>query len=793
MNNKVEDRTRWWVSYMSSRLWAYNQKNTIVINPDAPRDIEWKLYRNPDDANAYVVAQNPDPTNKYQLVYWPWSYNHTHTLAEFTHVLWTQLWTLVDTVVADLDFLWTNFLDAIISWIQMWNVDVWSWKIIACLWWWVSQWTIEWVFAWLWWAWLNTIENVDASNWQFIFSTNFEWIDSDLSCWWDFSNSFIENCVLWDSEFENFWIVWWSTASPTATFFQFFNCRIDNDFMESIPAWAEVICENCQFNWNFTNVADLILINCSWEWNWCVITNDGWNIFSAWLEYIDIDDLSWWRSANVWQLINNQTFNVLTGSETQALFEEVDWLLWSSSWSYYISLWATPSWNLYWNWNNLYNASNGIFWLKTVYVWNTWMIPVMWNWVSYDLKDYTIKSYISDPSLTFSHIFSISTWMWSPLEFSLPSVLDNVTLNFMNNYWSADYFWNYETSTWYWYHNIEMKNNSLITSSWTQSSFMIWDGWKWTMTMKLYNNSRISSFLPLFTLYDNTSFVDIHLYDNSRLEWNVVSSIFSNVPWSSTKNNVRIHIHSPNVYIDPTFLQNVTVIFYWYINSENLFNQSSVATDTWSITDMTFDDTLKQATFESTWHWLSIGDWVEIWWVITASWSVDNPFLEIVDVPSADEFVVQYWSLISPWSYVSWWTWTLRTVFVLWTIRDNYMDEWQWLNFLMNFYNNNNNNNKRIWLFFQDTEFWNVAQVFDRSFNAADGNNTNVFFKWSAQMHWSWSLWASTEVSIYDWTSTHEAQISQSWLSLLKSRLVLVLDWVDAWDVVIKNLSCNPV
>lgn len=55
--------------YTSEYLGAYNPDNVIVINPDAPADIEGKLYRNPDDANTWIATQTPTQDNQFVLQY----------------------------------------------------------------------------------------------------------------------------------------------------------------------------------------------------------------------------------------------------------------------------------------------------------------------------------------------------------------------------------------------------------------------------------------------------------------------------------------------------------------------------------------------------------------------------------------------------------------------------------------------------------------------------------------------------------------------------------------------------
>lgn len=795
MNNKVEDRTKWWVSFMSSRLWAYNQKNTIVINPDAPRDIEWKLYRNPDDANAYVVAQNTDFFNMYQLVYWPWSYTQPHTAIEFTRVFWTQLSSFIQQVDADLDFDWNNFINSIIGWLQIQTLNVWAWKVLAMLSWWIAWWTIEWAFSCVWWVWLNSNENIDASNADFIFSSYYEWIDCDLSSWWQFSYWYVDTCILWDWNYDNMDIAN-CTANPWMTNIWIYNSNVDWSFLETIPAWCSVQLINCRINWNFTNIADLVIANCQWQWN--TITNDWWSLITAWLNSIQINDLSWWRTVNRWQTIDNLNFTVLTKTESQKLFEEIDTLISALSWWwFYIYQWATQSWNLFGNFNDLMNAAQPQFWVKTIYAWNGWSPIFVWsNWLTYDMKNFVIKNYAAlDTSDQKATNISISTNVWQPHLMSLPRLIDNVQMTYLNSYWTSNYFrdfWNDSDS----YPFIEMRNNAKISTGWTQSAFMVWQALKCNMVINMYDQSRIDAVNPTFILNDAQSTIDIHLYDDAKLLWTVVSNIFENVPWLSTKKNVRLHIHSPNVYVDPTFLNNSTVIFYWYSPYRNNPEIKSKAAATWTITDATWNNVLKQATFESTAHWLSVWDRVEISWITMSLWNLNNTFVEIVDVPSVDEFTAQYWSQRpDPWTYTSWWSRDLRTVVILWETNKDvwFMQQWQGISYNINIYNAANNNNKFVWLYFKDTTNWNIIELFSRLFNSADWNDTDVSFRWSAQT----KTWISTdttcEISIYDWTSTHEIQKWSYWANATQAVLAIVMDWIDADDITLNNLFTNPV
>lgn len=116
----------------------------------------------------------------------------------------------------------------------------------------------------------------------------------------------------------------------------------------------------------------------------------------------------------------------------------------------------------------------------------------------------------------------------------------------------------------------------------------------------------------MFKLYDASSRIHIHVFDNATISGNIVATTFVSGS-GSPKDNIFIHVYSPTANISEDLVdpEQVTVVFHGIFKPKTLPINSLQAIDD-VITDVTWDDTLKQATYTGTFTGLSVGDWVEV-------------------------------------------------------------------------------------------------------------------------------------------------------------------------------------
>lgn len=103
----------------------------------------------------------------------------------------------------------------------------------------------------------------------------------------------------------------------------------------------------------------------------------------------------------------------------------------------------------------------------------------------------------------------------------------------------------------------------------------------------------------MFKLYDDQSYLHIHVFDNATISGNIVSTSF--VSGSGTpKDNVLIHVYSPTANISQDLIDTglVTLVFHGIFKQKEQINSLQSIDDV--ITDVTWDDTLKHATYTGT-------------------------------------------------------------------------------------------------------------------------------------------------------------------------------------------------
>lgn len=117
--------------------------------------------------------------------------------------------------------------------------------------------------------------------------------------------------------------------------------------------------------------------------------------------------------------------------------------------------------------------------------------------------------------------------------------------------------------------------------------------------------------MGIFKLYDANSRIHIHVFDNATVSGNIISQTF--VSGSGTpKDNVFIHVYSPTANISQDLIDTglVTLVFHGIFKQKEQINSLQALDDV--ITGVTWDDTLKQATYTGTFSGLTVGDWIEV-------------------------------------------------------------------------------------------------------------------------------------------------------------------------------------
>lgn len=117
--------------------------------------------------------------------------------------------------------------------------------------------------------------------------------------------------------------------------------------------------------------------------------------------------------------------------------------------------------------------------------------------------------------------------------------------------------------------------------------------------------------IGMFKLYDASSRIHIHVFDNATISGNIVATTF--VSGSGTpKDNVLIHVYSPTANISQDLIDTglVTLVFHGIFKQTKQISSVQSIDDV--ITDVTWDDTLKQATYTGTFSGLTVGDWIEV-------------------------------------------------------------------------------------------------------------------------------------------------------------------------------------
>lgn len=799
MTGKVKDLRRTSVYYTAQYLGANNPDNVIVINPSAPADIVGKLYRSPDDANTWIATQTPSAENTFALQYWAWFYDVTHTCKQWTKAKGETLQTGIAHIIADLDFDGDNFTQSVIENIWTDDLQIPTGKILACLWWFVDWWLIEWPFAWVWGAWINNLYNVDASGAPFVFLRNFDCVDSQI-VWWSLVNCTLEDCVVWQWEYEFCNFVSWTTAVGAA-YYDITWSSVDADFLASIPAWSNVILQNCTIEWNAEIPYSLVMVNCSSLSGASLEVVGAGEISSAGLVFIDIVNTNWWWIANVWETIDNASFTNLTETDSQALFQEIDTLIWWwNSPDFYIYTWSTPSWRLYADWELLYDASNVWQGIKNIRIGNNWL-SVQWgvNSAAYNISNYYLRAYKSSTGNDQIWLLDFTKGVSDDFTIWLPKYVKDIYLTYNNNFAPHNPFYAF-TNTADSYPRFDIDGRATIACAGTQVAFQVGDMWS-TCDLHIYVRdfaTLTASWQGMFKLYDANSRIHIHVFDNATISWDIVANTFVSWSWS-VKDNVLIHIYSPTVNISQDLIDTdlVTVVFHGIWKQKEQINSLQEINDT--ITDVTRNDTLKQATYTGTFSWLSVGDWIEVDGMTPSDYNV---LWQIIDFPTMTTCVIQFPSWVAdPWSYVSGGTWRLKTVVKLWSNRNvwfttGYLPTGSWFTRGISWQLAANGNVKKIKLIAQDRYNGNVGVLYE---NADIAANTWIDAAEFA-IEWHTKIWYDSSVV----STTKETVVSVGWfwvdlgyrsngMQLQNTDLLLVLDGVWLQDFIIYNLYSNPV
>jgi len=799
MTGKVKNLRRTSVYYTAQYLGANNPDNVIVINPSAPADIEGKLYRNPDDANTWIATQTPTQDKQFALHYWSWFYDLTHTCKQWTKAKGETLQTGIAHIIADLDFDGDNFTQSVIENIWTDDLQIPTGKILACLWWFVDWWLIEWPFAWIWGAWINNLYNVDASGAPFVFLRNFDCVDSQI-VWWSLVNCTLEDCVVWQWEYEFCNFVSWTTAVGAA-YYDITWSSVDADFLASIPAWSNVILQNCTIEWNAEIPYSLVMVNCSSLSGASLEVVGAGEISSAGLVFIDIVNTNWWWIANVWETIDNASFTNLTETDSQALFQEIDTLIWWwNSPDFYIYKTATPSWRLYDNWEDLYAASSVGQGIRNIRIGNDGSTLTWWvNSAAYNINNYYIRAYQTSWTDLLWYMQFIK-WVGNDFTVGLPKYIKDMHLTYQSNFATFNPFYTFTNNADWSSPQIELEWKSTIYSTGTMWCFQIWDsGSPCALHIYLRDLSTLYwNWQSMFKLYDDQSYLHIHVYDSASLSWTIASSTF--ISWSGdAKNNILVHVYSPIAEISQDLIDtdNVTLVFHGIFKQKEQIQSLQSIDDV--ITDVTWDDTLKQATYTGTFSWLSVGDWIEVDWMMPTEY---NMLWQIIDFPTMWTCIIQFpsWTF-DPWIYVSGGTWRLKTVVKLWSNRNvgvatGYLWMWSWFKRGISWQLAANGNVKMIKLIWQDRYNGNVAVLYQ--------NNDIALNTWidAAEFNVEWHSRIAYDSSLI--STTKETIVSAGWfwadlgyrsngMFLQNTDLLLVLDGDWLSDFIIYNLYSNPV
>lgn len=798
MTWKVKNLRRNSVYYTSEFLGASNLNNVIVINPDAPADIVGKLYRNPDDANTWIATQTPTADNQFVLQYWAWFYDLTHTCKQYTKLKGEQIQTGIWHIVADLDFSGDNFIESLIESVRTDDIQIPTGKILACIWWLLEWWTIEWPFAGLGAGWLNRFYGVDATAAPFMFMKNRDIVWSQLA-WWSFDGCTLEDCQFWEWEYEWCYII---DSTVTGVWsYSFVSCYITADFLSGIPAWSNVTLQDCNIEWSGQIWCEVVMVNC-YSISGCGLEVVGsWQLATAGLTFIVITNTNGWWIDNVGETIDNSNFTNLTEQNTQTLFEEVDSLLWSGNFpDFYIYKGAAASGRLYNDWEDLYAASN---------VWqgirNIWFggdaLKVSWwvNGASYNISNYYLRAYKTNTPNDQIGNLSFTKSVWNDFTIWLPKYLKDVYLIYNNSFGVHNPFYAF-TNTGDSYPRFELAGRATLEAQWTQTSFQV-GGVYGDCDLHIYVRDFATlsgSGIGMFKLYDASSRIHIHVFDNATISGNIVATTFVSGS-GSPKDNIFIHVYSPTANISEDLVdpEQVTVVFHGIFKPKTLPINSLQAIDD-VITDVTWDDTLKQATYTGTFTGLSVGDWVEVSGMTPSQY---NALWQIIDFPTMTEMTIQFPSWTAdPWAYVSGGTWRLKTVTKLWSNRNVgivtwYIGVWSWFTRWLTAQLAANSNIKSIKLIAQDRYNGNVATIYKNNDIDTSGDAVQFAVEWIARMTYANQLQANAKEM-----KVTSAPASSIWLlswtngmAIQNTDILLVLDGDWLQDIQITNLYCNPV
>lgn len=468
--------------------------------------------------------------------------------------------------------------------------------------------------------------------------------------------------------------------------------------------------------------------------------------------------------------------------------------------NYYIYKSATPSGRLYDQWANLQIDADAEQWVKNIFVGSDWSPNTLTgDGEIYNMKNMILESYVVSSTDIVAAI-DAARGVSNDCQVSLPKSLKNVSMSFQNNNASVSPFWIFKNVT-DWYPNIELRGRSSINFGGTQWVFQIWDsGASCNMTIRLYDNSALgNSWSYGMTLYDNTSRLDVHLYDNAQLAASCINpntSLAGPIParWS-----IFIHVHSPYVKIDSSYMTNdaYTIVYYWYY--KNFGSIASLAQITDTITGATWDDTLKQATFTGTFSGLSIGDWVEVSGV-SPSWY--NILAQIVNFASMTDMVLQFptvWS--DPGTYTSGWSWVIKKVVKLWrninipgTVAA--IPTGAWFTWRMYAEVAANTNVKKIKLIAYNRQTGDIATLYENTdIDSVIWDDIKMWVDWSVQnQNIILSPAEAKETQIASTPSTTiRGDLYPSSLSLTNVYILLVIDTISANDIIVYTLSTSPM
>jgi len=640
--------------------------------------------------------------------------------------------------------------------------------------------------------------------------------------WWT-----LTSWIDWEAE----WFIgltlnlWWSSSGVSGNPFFYFNgtdivtknvCyvwftrfpewqRVDLSIIEwwVIPDWDSRWFIISEYDWDLLAVSPVSQTKLT---IWFIqLTNSTGSDFVVWIDPLSslsawdirINTLSEWNYIWKWTgepVLNSSWWNILDWMVANFDWDikiRTDWVrepfytpipTWTSA-DFYVSGWISEDLpqQIFNDWDTMYNATQAADWVKKlerIHIWqNIFAVTANTAWSTYNATNFELLNYdiVEDSSQAILDISNTNPG--NPISFNLPKKIDGVLVKYTTNLVP---FYTYNSATivelelcnWGQLMTLDMFHSYHFTNgSWLKVTFRDTSNYIW------YNSP--------FILLDDTSTIDVHLYDNSSLESGFVE-------WK-IKENIRIHLHSPSAYIDKSYYQDATVINYW--RGGNYDQISSVAENPLAVTNVIRYDVPKQAYIDfGTPHWMSDWDYVYVIWVAMTMWPLVGDLLQVLDASAPNGITVQFpASQFDVMTYVSGGTVWLRKAVSYWMVSENFWLVSQWFKFEIHWVTASNTDNKWMSIILYQPSTWNIAKVYEEILVWADADD-KVFVTNSTTRQLSWTIIVNSWILQTNWWSpSNETFTSSNWVSLSDGReIFLVLDTQADSDIIVNILSIQP-